>query len=179
MKKLLLSLLAISFSGAVLAGDPRAKGDVVGRDLLVPTLGWLGHVGITTSNTAVLEVLDAPFNNVIQFNSLGNFKSKSPYWGARHNGSFRNGDMIMWKGYEQSGKVDYTRLGAFSPSVFQNICVEYESNFTYNCKKRVMGWTRGKFRCDTFVGWVYSSTGNGTINGGFPKTLFSNLRYAR
>lgn len=31
-------------------------GEIMGRDLNYPGLGWLGHVGITTRNISILQV---------------------------------------------------------------------------------------------------------------------------
>ena len=41
----ILAFLAVSM-GKAAAGDPTTNGDIVGRDLRFPGLGWLGHVGM-------------------------------------------------------------------------------------------------------------------------------------
>lgn len=57
--------------------------EIMGRDLIVPKLGWIGHVGIATTNMMspagmgnnadqVIEVLNE--NPVGQINSISNFK---------------------------------------------------------------------------------------------------------
>ncbi|MFW2535200.1 hypothetical protein [Legionella sp. 28fT52] len=67
--------------------------EIMGRDLLVPGLGWIGHVGIATtymmssagmSNNAdqVIEILNE--SPVGQINSISNFKSRSKYWGSKY-----------------------------------------------------------------------------------------------
>lgn len=67
--------------------------EIMGRDLLIPGLGWVGHVGIATTymmspegmgNNAdqVIEVLNE--NPVGQVNSISNFKFRSKYWGSKY-----------------------------------------------------------------------------------------------
>jgi hypothetical protein len=67
--------------------------ELLGRDLLMPKLGWAGHVGIATTDMMnpegmkknadqVIEVLNE--NPVGQINSISNFKSRSKYWGSKY-----------------------------------------------------------------------------------------------
>lgn len=67
--------------------------EIMGRDLLFPKLGWVGHVGIATTNMMspagmgnnadqVIEVLNE--NPVGEVNSISNFKSRSKYWGSKY-----------------------------------------------------------------------------------------------
>ncbi|KTC81718.1 hypothetical protein [Legionella brunensis] len=62
--------------------------EIIGRDLLVPGMGWLGHVGISTTYMTspdgmqknadqVIEVLNE--NPVGQINYIDNFKKRSKY----------------------------------------------------------------------------------------------------
>lgn len=60
--------------------DPVYVGDVVGRDLNYPALGWLGHLGIWDGGN-VVEVVSGNAN-AIRFTSLSAFKSTTTYWGA-------------------------------------------------------------------------------------------------
>lgn len=81
-KKWAVGASILIFSNLVLAGDPKAAPDVVGRDLAVSGLGWFGHVGYWDS-TKVIEAMNET-NNVIQANTLENFKARSPFWGAKY-----------------------------------------------------------------------------------------------
>ncbi|MFZ6675247.1 hypothetical protein [Undibacterium sp. Xuan67W] len=59
--------------------DPSAVGEIVGRDLNAPGVGFLGHVGLWTGGS-VAEVMNEL--TVVQFNSLQSFKSKTTFWGT-------------------------------------------------------------------------------------------------
>ncbi|RJG08421.1 hypothetical protein [Massilia cavernae] len=61
------------------ANDPTQIGDVVGRDLDVAGLGWLGHIAIWDSEQ-VIEANSGSYN-AIRLRSLNQYKSESPYWG--------------------------------------------------------------------------------------------------
>lgn len=59
--------------------DPKHIGDAVGRDLDIPGLGWVGHIGIWDGKQ-VIEVVNGS-SNAVRFQSMNQFKSASPYWG--------------------------------------------------------------------------------------------------
>jgi hypothetical protein len=50
MKKKVIVLALASLSTINYAARPLTSGDVAGRDLNVPGLGWVGHVGIGTGD---------------------------------------------------------------------------------------------------------------------------------
>ncbi len=103
MKNRSLVVLGISLTVTVLTcSSAYAKkiypAEIMGRDLNVPGLGWLGHVGISTvyimdpsgmnqNADQVIEVLNEPV--VGQINTINNFKSRSPYWGSKYGVSDR------------------------------------------------------------------------------------------
>lgn len=62
------------------ASNPSYPGDVVGRDLNYPGLGWLGHLGLW-DGANVFEVVNAS-PNAIRITTLTDFKNTSTYWGA-------------------------------------------------------------------------------------------------
>jgi hypothetical protein len=62
------------------SGDPTQAGDVTGRDLSIPGMSWAGHIAMWDGGQLV-EVLNEG-GNVIRYNSLSNFKSRSPFWGT-------------------------------------------------------------------------------------------------
>lgn len=72
----------------IASAKPPFSGDIVGRDLNYPGLGWLGHVGLVTGDNVgsysnvVIETLNS--SPVIQLNSLEIFQLKSKYWGSRY-----------------------------------------------------------------------------------------------
>lgn len=92
MKKFILVFMALSFSLSCFAmgnrpssqptkvgKNPVDVSDIVGRDLNVPALGAIGHVGLWTG-AKVIEVLNEP--QVVQQNTLANFRARTKYWGA-------------------------------------------------------------------------------------------------
>jgi hypothetical protein len=60
--------------------DPRDPGDVVGRDLDVPGLGPIGHIGVWDGG-AVAEVVSGQ-SNAVRFASMAAFKGATRFWGA-------------------------------------------------------------------------------------------------
>lgn len=60
--------------------DPQQAGDTVGRDLNMPLLGSIGHVGMWDGSQVVEALSDG--GNAIRLNSLSDFKSRTSYWGA-------------------------------------------------------------------------------------------------
>lgn len=60
--------------------EPKASGDIVGRDLSVPGLSWAGHIGVF-DGANVIEVLNEG-GNVVKINSYDNFKDRSLPWPA-------------------------------------------------------------------------------------------------
>lgn len=121
--------------------------DIVGRDLSIPGLGWVGHIGIATADKSWQEahyVVEALWDQpVLQINTLESFKSKSPYWGAKF-GVNRN-------------DVSGTRIineGAFQASLK---CAEYTTTVQWKAGTGQWGmpFTCPKFRCDTFVNYLY------------------------
>lgn len=64
-------------------GAPRENADVLGRDLAVPGLGAIGHVGLwNKGNFRIIEALDE--STALQINDRPNFQSRSQYWGSVH-----------------------------------------------------------------------------------------------
>lgn len=121
--------------------------DIVGRDLDLPGLGRAGHIGIATADYAWQEahyVVEALWEQpVLQINTLDNFKRRGPYWGAKY-GINRN-------------DISGTRIineGAFQASLQ---CAEYTTTVQWKAGSGQWGvpYTCPKFRCDTFVNYLY------------------------
>jgi hypothetical protein len=60
--------------------DPRNAGDVVGRDLDVPGLGPIGHIGVW-DGAEVAEVVSGQ-SNAARFISIASFKGATRFWGV-------------------------------------------------------------------------------------------------
>ena len=144
-----------------------ALGNVMGRDLDVPGMGWIGHVGIVYAESyippdkvstqgRVIEVLNE--NQVIQINTFQSFKSKSNYWGNGSgvaNNSTDNIMKILKEANTQRGFCPiYTTTALYQPGTPNSCAV---------------------FRCDTFVYHIYYSVGYKLIKDGgvmLPESIF-------
>jgi hypothetical protein len=171
---LVFTLSLVSFAYA--ASDPKKTGDVLGRDLNIKGLGWIGHVGMW-SGGAVIEVLNE--EKVIQINKLSNFKERSNYWGARYG---VGDEKDLWK---------VTLAGRLQSS--------YDPKYTTTAKWREGKWVektvwdpnKGKFvsktvkqaawfRCDTFVYYSYlKGIGEELVNIATPKNVYYSMPKSR
>lgn len=147
-------LLFIFACTNALASSPRNVGDLVARNLLIPGLGWAGHVGMWDGNK-VLEVLNK--STVIQKNTLSKFKSESGYWHARYGkGTYRQRSGAAYYGWRQR---------YYSPKYTTTANITEGGYVTRWKWSRSRGWYRarvrqnGKFRCDTFVTYSYLKKG--------------------
>lgn len=155
--------------------DPTLPGDVVGRDLDVPIVGFFGHVGMWDGSSQIFEILNEG-GNVIRINSLANFKTRANnrYWGAvspnipdyqfsdcfstdcpsaRPNETVRTRVGILKRAWQQYLLgADYTYGAAWNPG--------------YPRESTSFPATRGLYRCDTFIiALYYSTTSTGTFYG--------------
>ncbi len=135
------------------AGDPKATGDIVGRDG-----SWsnpFGHVGIWDSwNKKVLEVMPPEKGkDVIRMTSLSVFKNEGTYWGAKY-GKGRRHYKVISAGLKQ-GKFNpqYTTTTYWREGGYKRQCVKRSWG---KCKKYEWKKINAKFRCDTFVAYAYS-----------------------
>jgi len=137
------------FLNLLVAGNPKATGDILGRDLNIYGLGWLGHVGIWDGRR-VLEVLNK--NIVIQKNSLSSFKKASSYWGTRYGRGSRHYKVIR-AGWRQRY---YSPTYVFSATWREG---KYVRRWVWDRRYRRwrLKWVKqsAKFRCDSFVYYSY------------------------
>lgn len=143
------------------SNSPTKVGDVVGRDLNTPGLGWIGHVGIWDGGQ-VIEVLNR-FGNAVQLNSLTSFKNASVYWGVA-SPSITNFNIygcflarctnFYPAPYGQTEQV--TARIALAKRAYQAYLIgaDYTTTATYVPADAGDGYypaSRGVYRCDTFV----------------------------
>lgn len=165
----------VLFSSNAFAGDPIAVGDVVGRELDYPGLGWLGHVGMYTGS-GVLEVLQA--NPVIQINSVASFKQASTYLGAKYGKGFNHSAMIAEGIRQQSYGANYTLSASGTPGYVQRTCIQYGPNG--QCAQYRSTNIPGQWRCDSFVNYIYQYvTGQNLVSIMLPKNVLSAYPYFR
>ncbi|HBI21117.1 MAG TPA: hypothetical protein DDY37_00765, partial [Legionella sp.] len=170
MKKTIVMSTGIAIASVAIIANakPIYPGEVMARDLLIPGLGWAGHVAVTSANKIwqtddhVLEILDEPV--VGQLNTFGNFKSRSRYWGSRYGVSDR-GDA----GQHVIDEANHQRWW----------CPTYTSSTAYIIGEGDLKWgTRyrcGEWRCDTYTWWAFYSAGYDTVQGKImlPTTVFN------
>jgi hypothetical protein len=176
------STLLVLVSTHTLAGDPTSAGDIVGRNLAIQQqwAAGVGHVGMYTGSS-ILEVLNAP--TVIQLNSLSSFKTASTnYWGAKYGKGWNFATMVSTGMAQRSYGATYTTLPTASPGYIQYTCIQY--NQYGQCVQYIQtGVVKGKFRCDTFVNYIYkSATGQDilTITASLtPNQMFWSYPYWR
>lgn len=167
-----ICLSLIAFPGSSSYAKQIYPAEIMGRDLNVPGLGWIGHVGISTAETMpqdaylVIEVLNEPV--VGQINYISNFKSRSPYWGSRYGVADRGviGHNILVEANHQrwwcpvyTSGTDY-HIGSGIPTTGQVI----------EC---------GRWRCDTYAWWAFYSQGLDTMPGHvwLPRNMFNYFPY--
>lgn len=156
---LVLGLISISANAGIVAGD------ILGRDLSlkypVGGVAQAGHIGIWNPQGQVVEVLNE--KPVIQFNSYGNFLTRSKFWGARGYPTFKNANSINTLASNQSMYVPaYTIVPSLtSPGKMEYKCVDF--GFFNQCNRYANVPVQAVFRCDTFVDFLYSNTGNGSL----------------
>ncbi|WP_242601997.1 hypothetical protein [Legionella yabuuchiae] len=177
-----LAVLGITLTLATIPCSPiYAKkiypAEIMGRDLLIPGLGWAGHVGIATTymmspagmgNNAdqVIEVLNE--NPVGQVNSISNFKSRSKYWGSKY-------------GVADRGVVGYNILVEANHQRWW--CPKYTNDTNYHIGSGIPTTGQviecGTWRCDTYAWWAFYSQGLDTMPGRvwLPRNLFNFFPY--
>ena len=162
--------------------DPALAGDVVGRDLNYPLLGWFGHLGLW-DGARVVEVVSGTAN-AIRLTTLSTFKSTSTYWGtASANipnyyvyGCFSALCQNWWLAPEGQVEMVRTRF-AIAKRAYQAYLIgaDYTVTAQYVRARPGDGYypaIRGSYRCDTFVlDMLYAS-----IEGGYYGSYWDNYR---
>ena len=189
---LVFCILFASLTPRVLLGQywPRADGDVVGRDLAMPGLGWVGHVGMNqgylySSTGRILEVLNE--NVVIVKKTVDDFRSRSKFWGARYYAKCgesqpykycnHNWSAVITAGWEQrnwSPLYTYSATYTIGKMVKKNV-------WDPGLKKWIDKWVRqrAKYRCDSFVIYSYKQGINLNVSRSpqLPKNIWKGLPY--
>ncbi len=147
--------------------------EILGRDLNYPGLGWLGHVGIATTDMMSAAGMNQPATQVIeilnetpvgQINTIENFKRRSRYWGSKY-GIADRGE----RGYRVLVEANHQRWW----------CPSYTSDTDYRIGEGNPHTgaikTCGRWRCDTFVWWAFYSQGYDLMPGRawLPRLLFN------
>jgi hypothetical protein len=179
--RLLLALGLMSPALLLAQKDPSSSADVIGRDLNLKGFGWIGHVGLWTG-ASVLEVLDKP--EAIQLNTLKSFKDATKYWGAKYFSDLKPADAakIIQTGLGQKAiGASYTSTTALtSPGRIDTVT---STKYDPKTKKYIpvveQKVIKGKFRCDTFVVYCYSSAGRLSSPWSTPGIVYSNLPKTR
>src|SRR3990167_2166279 len=150
-----ICLSLIAFPGSSSYAKQIYPAEIMGRDLNIPGLGWIGHVGLATANmmnpsgmnqnaNLVIEILNEPI--VGQINNISNFKYRSPYWGSKY-------------GVADRGAIGYNVLVEANHQRWW--CPTYTDNTDYHIGAGVPTTGQifecGRWRCDTYVWWAFYS----------------------
>lgn len=163
---------------------PRAPGDVVARDLAVPGIGALGHVGIW-DGSSVIEMLNEGYGNKIFINSWGNFKSRSTPWHTAYPNFPRHTIKTCWGSTcdinsNRPDQLTFNAQEATFRRAFQVYLIgsDYTITRVYSTAEPAMvdytdrRWTRpprrGTYRCDTFIYDAFRATTDLDRSGIFP-----------
>lgn len=154
------------------AGDPSKSGDVVARDL---DAGWaspLGHVGLYAGFGQILEVMNA--SPVIQTNTLANFKKATTYWGAR----YHSAPPKTAFGYSQTKfSPVYTTTAQWREGKLDLQCVRWSKS---TCTSTRWVTITARFRCDTFVNYIFLKTnGYNLVTLFTPRNVYNSFSYSR
>lgn len=156
--------------GAVWAApaNPSSTGDVVGRDLNITGLGWAGHVGMY-DGSRIVEVLNA--SPVIQRNSIASFRAATPYWGARY-GRGSNFSTMVAKGWDQRNySPSYTTTAQWREGKYERQCT------SQGCRNVLIP---ARFRCDTFVNYMYrQGTNSDLVTVFLPRNVYNAMPVSR
>ncbi|HWI47977.1 MAG TPA: hypothetical protein VNU45_07110 [Rummeliibacillus sp.] len=167
MKLKLLTVSILLLSNGISA-RPVSSGDVLGRDMVIPLpgVGRIGHLALATGDnifhpTDLTIEMEPNFNESIMWGTVKGFKSKSRYWGSR-SGLITNASFMY--------------LALHNAKLQSFWCPEYTATTYWNIGE---GWfdavqkphpTKcGKFRCDTFVGYVMGV-------GGAPQVMNNKIQ---
>ncbi|NMM42479.1 hypothetical protein [Pseudoalteromonas arctica] len=176
IKSMIAITISISYllsTNSVSAASPENVADILGRDLNVPVIGSLGHVGLWTGSE-VLEVLDT--EAVIEVNSLSSFVNETEYWGYKVRNPkihINNRENIIKFGLQQK-----EFLPSYSLS-FMYVAGRWEFKRVYNPvtkdweRKRVIA-QKGEFRCDTFIEFAWKRANEKRPYGDTPYVMYSN-----
>lgn len=175
LKNVLCTFLLFS-PGLAFAGNPVLAGDVLGRDLDIWVGGSkLGHVGVLSSSNTVSQVMNTtPYVDVVQFVTVSGFKV-TPYWGSKAKNYFTYNS-----GYSSASSQITALSRQQRPYVSYNLYSSEPNPAKYSCKSYsngkcvAYGWSKGSFRCDAFVKWIYQQTGNGNLGGSLPKSTYNS-----
>jgi hypothetical protein len=165
----ILSIIALKANGV----QPIYPSHILGRDLIIPGASWVGHVGIAWSDdvekeaTQVIEALNE--KPAIKKNTIQDFKSRSKYWGSRYGIADRAHylPIVEAANYQLSDCARYAMTADFEPGTKDS------TGKPLQC---------AKFRCDTFVNYVYHIAGYDlpTYTGfwpSLPRTVFMQFPF--
>lgn len=154
--------LFVLFTSNSYASLPVYPAEIMGRDLLVTGAGWLGHVGVATApfiDQNAYQVYEALNEDVVlQLNLMGDFMSRSQYWGSRY-GVADRGERAVRLLREANAQVclgaEYTITSMSSPA-------KGDISSYPNCRTQELGL----FRCDTFLVHSFSVAGYDITSSG-------------
>lgn len=142
---------------------PEYSGDVVGRDLKVPGLGWLGHVGLNSrEHNLILEVLNEPgVVKMKDFKSFFKATGYKGYWGAQYEKYYGEPQVIVEGWWQRIFEPSYTTTARWQEGKWiPRMVPDGRGGW------RQDGWNIQKaiFRYDTFVAYSYQRSNKRMMN---------------
>lgn len=139
-------------------------GDVLGRDLAVPFLGWIGHVGLWEGDAVAEAMPGQPVHQAIRLSALENFNQVSASWGTAAISLSDYTVMYPWNCIESwcslySPRLRLSNREAIKQRIHQIIKIgaDYSDTAVYERMVHAEPGSeygprrRGLYRCDTFV----------------------------
>jgi hypothetical protein len=167
------------------AAAPRTPGDVVGRELAQPGLGWTGHTGLW-DGSRVIEMLNEGSGNRVFTNTWENFKSRDAVtWNTAYPNYPAHTVKSCWNATcdINSNRPDQQLVSSQQAVVrraFQVYLIgaDYTLTTYYTNAEPAMtdytssGWRRppirGQYRCDTFLYDAFRASTDILLSGVFP-----------
>lgn len=113
---------------------------------------------------------------------MSNFKNRSSYWGARGNASFANPAHINVLANSQAQYTPAYTLVPLKTTIGRQERICNKVNSSGQCLSYSTKIIKSVFRCDTFVDYIYQSTGNGTLSSWnviLPVIAYNKVQYER
>lgn len=153
LKYSVLVMANVLAASAAVAAPPSGASDVVGRDLYVPGLGFLGHLGMFTGSQQIVQATDAPAP--IQVVTWSEFLTQGGYWGARYVNFGGLVGPVNQALDQRAFNPQYTTSSSWQAGRYEQRCVSYYPGGLGRCATWQNVIVPARFRCDTLVIFSY------------------------
>ncbi len=176
--KIKLVTIAVILASSTTFARPVCSGDVMGRDMIFPIVGRIGHLGIATGDdvyypTNLTIEVEPNGDHSIIWGKVSEFRTKTRYWGSR--GGLIMDTGLMFKALNEAKKQSfwcphYAPAPVYDPGTgwFDAISNPHPTHCA-------------TFRCDSFVGYVMAFGGAPQIKNNkiqLPYNAFMTLPFS-